>query len=504
VAPPAALATAGTQSGSEGLTGWIERQYALSAAAMLSAISATHLVKVRAPFAQTVRPARGSILASTRLGSWDPDPDYFFHWLRDSAIVIDALRPLLVERAPGGAAAHCTDFVAFSLTLNDLDGDRFLRAAGDFRKKIDPGYLQYVREDASLAHIRGERVLGEPRFNPDGTFDILKWSRPQHDGPALRAVALMRLWPLDAFDDDARASMRKLLLADLRFVFRNWREPCFDMWEEELGHHYATRLLDHAALADGARWMEETQAATREEAQSLRATSEEILTSLDEYWDGEKGHYVSRRGVANGEGGKELDFAVILGVLHAGRKSGAHSIFDPKAQATLRRLEDLFDEIYEINRNRPEGRAPAIGRYAGDKYFSGGAYYFSTLGAAEFYYALAAEIAQGAELTSGPNSRFLASAELTAAPGEAESRRQSNFKACLRKGDAFMATVAAFTPASGELSEQFDQKTGAQSSAKMLAWSHAAFITAAARRRAAIQRFDNHPGSPAQCLDRKT
>jgi glucoamylase len=52
-----------------------------------------------------------------------------------------------------------------------------------------------------------------------------------------------------------------------------------------------------------------------------------------------------------------------------------------------------------------------------------------------------------------------------------------------------MATVRAYTPASGELSEQFDQDTGAQTSAKSLAWSHAAFITAAASRTASLAAF---------------
>nr|WP_281806072.1 glycoside hydrolase family 15 protein [Methylocystis echinoides] len=45
--------------------------------------------------------------------------------------------------------------------------------------------------------------------------------------------------------------------------------------------------------------------------------------------------------------------------------------------------------------------------------------------------------------------------------------------------------VRAHTPASGELSEQFDQRSGAQTSAKNLTWSYAAFVTAFAARRAA-------------------
>ena len=38
----------------------------------------------------------------------------------------------------------------------------------------------------------GDALLGEPRFNPDGTIDILQWARPQYDGPALRALACLR------------------------------------------------------------------------------------------------------------------------------------------------------------------------------------------------------------------------------------------------------------------------------------------------------------------------
>ena len=76
----AEAATGGVQGGEKTpLLDWMARQYDVSAALMLRAISATHLVKERRGFGQTIRPARGSVLASPALGSWDPDPDYFFH-----------------------------------------------------------------------------------------------------------------------------------------------------------------------------------------------------------------------------------------------------------------------------------------------------------------------------------------------------------------------------------------------------------------------------------------
>ncbi|MCI0600867.1 MAG: glycoside hydrolase family 15 protein [Beijerinckiaceae bacterium] len=488
----AAVASAGSVPALDGdqvLREWMPRQYEASAASMLRAISAAHLVKERPGFGQTIRPARGSILASAAIGSWDPDPDYFFHWLRDSAVVIDALRHLIGTASHGAAAiSHCSDFVAFSLALNRLDGASFLRRSGDFRKNVDYGFLQFVREDSEILAIAGDRVLGEPRFNPDATLDISKWSRPQHDGPALRALALMR-WPLDLFDDAARASLRALILTDLSFVRRNWREPSFDVWEEELGEHYYTRLLHHAALADGAHWIEKAAGDEAGQAQECRSAAQEIIKSLDEFWSPVSGHYVSRRAVINGVSGKDLDISVLLAVIHAARNSGAHSVFDPKVMATVARLENLFDLAYPINHGRSENLGPAMGRYAGDNYYSGGAYYFSTLGAAEFYYSLAEGIAAGTELpVTADNREFLFRLEKKSDVPVLSPRkhREGVYEALLGRGDQFMRTVAAFTPASGELSEQFDQKTGARSSAKILTWSHAAFITAAARRKAAL------------------
>jgi glucoamylase len=468
---------------------WMARQYPVSVAAMLGAISATHLVKERRGFGQRVRPLPGSVLASTALGSWDPDPDYFFHWLRDSAIVVDALRHVIMEGSLAKEGlSRFKEFVAFSLSLSRLDGGGFLRASSDFRKNIDPAFLQFVRGDDELRAIAGDRVLGEPRFNPDATLDISKWSRPQHDGPASRALVLMRFWPLDGLDPATRAGMRALIETDLCFILAHWREPCFDIWEEEFGQHYYTRLLHLAALNDGAVWMRET-GMDGAAWQACLSAVQEIAQSLDDYWSEDKGFYVSRSSVVNPSPGKDLDFATILAVIHAGRKEGAHGVLDPRVMATLARLEDLFHSIYEINRKRPENLGPAMGRYAGDSYFSGGAYYFSTLGAAEFYYSLARAVAAGADLpVTAANKAFLSrlgAADAASALSPADDR-QRNFEALLRRGDQFMATVAAYTPATGELSEQFDQTTGAQTSARTLAWSHAAFITAVARRSAAL------------------
>src|SRR4051812_16341558 len=73
---------------------WIERQCQRSATALSQAISATYLTRRREPFRQTVVPAKGSVLASPVIADWNPEPDYFFHWVRDSAIAMKAVAEL--------------------------------------------------------------------------------------------------------------------------------------------------------------------------------------------------------------------------------------------------------------------------------------------------------------------------------------------------------------------------------------------------------------------------
>ena len=175
----------------ESLEQWLGREYRHAATAMLRSISARDIVKERPGFGQTVRPVAGSIVASPVLASWDPDPDYFFHWFRDSAIVIDAVR-LLYEAGHLGAEAltHFADFVRFSLSLKALDG-RALVASPHWRSKVLPDFVQYLRGD-DLKTVSGDAVYADTRVNPDGTLDISRWTRPQHDGPPLRALAVLR------------------------------------------------------------------------------------------------------------------------------------------------------------------------------------------------------------------------------------------------------------------------------------------------------------------------
>jgi glucoamylase len=319
--------------------------------------------------------------------------------------------------------------------------------------------------------------------NCDGTLDISNWARPQHDGPPLRLLAVLR-WVRDVtLDSELAAAAAALIRADLAFTRGRWRIPSVDIWEEEQGHHYYTLRVAAAALEEGGGWLEARGGqGDAHEAQLCRADAQAILRMLDGFWLAEAGHYRSRVLESGAPSAKELDIAVIFAAIHGvGQNadlrgsSRSHSVHDPRMQATLARLEALFDAEYPLNRNRPASRGPAMGRYRGDVYYSGGAYYFSTLAAAEFCYRAAVGQCAGREGSRVSEERFVD-------------------QALMQRGDAFLETVRAFTPPNGDMSEQFDQTTGEQTSAKHLAWSYAAFISCVVARRDA-NRYRTRTGS---------
>ncbi|MGH8317837.1 MAG: glycoside hydrolase family 15 protein [Steroidobacteraceae bacterium] len=446
----------------ETLSEWIDRQYAHAARRMLRSISPVEIVKTRPGFGQVIRPARGAVVASPVPAAYDPDPDYFFHWYRDSALVIDALRLLHAdEQAPDEALRLFGDFVGFSASLARLDGRTLAAASGKWRPKVAPDFLKFVRPDTELERIHGDAVAADTRVNADGTLDISSWGRPQNDGPALRALTILRWMRSVPLDAQLQGACTRLLRGDLHFARSHWREPCYDIWEEERGLHYFTLSVSAQALDDGADWL--AARAEEAEARSCRTESQAIRKTLDGYWVAGHGYYRSRALESGESSAKELDIAVILAALQAPDGRTTHSVCDPRMHATLGALDSVFDADYPINRCRPAVRAPALGRYRADRYYSGGAYYFSTLAAAEFCFRAAG--------------------------------RGSGRNALLARGDRYLETVRAFTPASGDMSEQFDQRTGEQTSAKHLAWSYAAFISCVAARRAARGRQAGAGGS---------
>ncbi|KGJ05334.1 glucoamylase [Paracoccus halophilus] len=421
--------------------GWIEAQRLASARAMRGACSATHLTRHRAGFGWTLRPAAGSMLASPRMAGWDPEPDYFHHWVRDSAIVLRAV-PLAIATEPGTRAfwrQHLADFIGFSLSISDPG--RRGPARNPLRVTTRASHAQYLRADAELAALSGAGWLEEPRVAADGTPDPEQWSRPQDDGPALRASAVMEM--LDLLPDTARPGAEALIARDLTHTARIAGRPCIGPWEETPPRRTTFTLL--------AQWdaLDRGCAQGREGAPDspLRAAADRVAALLAAAEDPATGGW--RESVEAPAG--RLDAATCLAILHAGRHSGPFAITHPRMRATMAALEAGFADLYPINRDRP---VAAIGRWLGDAYFDGNPWYPATLGFAELHYRIAA----------------------TGEPG------------AFARAEAWMHLIQQVAPQpAGPLPEQFDRRDGRPVSCLDLAWSAAAFLAAAAARDMALQ-----------------
>ncbi len=227
---------------------------------------------------------------------------------RDSSVVMDALRILYERDTLGDEALQLFEqFVHFSLNADQLDG-RPLVAQPQWRERVQPDFIQYLRQDADLAQVHGDRVRGETRLNADGSLDISSWPRPQHDGISTRALTLTRWLRLPTLEPALRDTASRLLQADLHYTRRYWPEPSYDIWEEDLGLHYYTLCAAAAALAED-------------------PACAAIHRRLDDFWDSTGGYYRSRTLHSGAASPKQLDIAVILAAVHTDLPgSGIHRV----------------------------------------------------------------------------------------------------------------------------------------------------------------------------------
>lgn len=362
--------------------------------------------------------AKGAVMASPSRSY----PDYYYHWIRDAALVMNEVF-LEKHRAPEWVESTLKDYVLFSrqnqLTVN----------------------------------------LGEPKFHIDGAEYKLDWGRPQNDGPALRALTLIKFARyLKAQNQDAwvvqnlykaEIPANTVIKADLEYVSHHWQEPSFDVWEEVFGHHFYTRIVQARALEVGAEFALEQ--GDPEAAVWYSEQSQKIYKSLDSFWSSEKqiilvtlnrvgGLYIKNSG---------LDSAVILGVLHADIPKGrAWAVDDSRVLKTAKVLESVFREIYQINQvtKNPAGEtlAPGIGRYPEDRYDGittdklGNPWFLTTQAFAELYFKN--EMPQ--------------------------------------KAQEFLNRTKYHTAVGGHQSEQFDRSYGVMRGARDLTWSYASYLSA--------------------------
>ncbi|KAH6722791.1 1, 4-alpha-D-glucan glucohydrolase [Leptodontidium sp. MPI-SDFR-AT-0119] len=389
------------------------------------------------------------------------DPPYFYTWTRDSALTMK----MIVD-----------EFIFGKTELQSYIED-YIHAQAVLQTVANP----------SGTFLPAGLGLGEPKYQVDGSRFNGAWGRPQRDGPALRAIALITYSNYlikNGQSKKAKEIIWPIISNDLSYVGQYWNSTGFDLWEEVQGSSFFTVQNQHRALAEGAQL-----------AKSLRVTctgcdqAPEVLCFLQSFWNGK--YIVSNINVNNGRTG--LDGNSILGPIavfdiDAYCDSPTFQPCNSKSLANFKALIDTFRAAYTINAGIPKNKGVAVGRYTEDTYQGGHPWYLITTAAAEFLYdAVAQWKARHVLYVDSTSLSFFQDLypDVTIRQynsGNANSPFAKIMDAVTAYADSFVAIAQKYTPADGALAEQFNRDTGVPLSAADLTWSYAAFVSMAERR----------------------
>lgn len=349
--------------------------------------------------------------------------------------------------------------------------------------------------------------LGEPKFEVDGTAFTGAWGRPQRDGPALRATALIAYssWLLSNGDTATITNVIWPIVSnDLNYVGQYWNQTTFDLWEETDGSSFFTTAVQHRALVEG----NTLASQIGKTCPGCVSQAPQILCFLQTYWNGQYIH--ANLNENNGRSSKDVN--TILGSIHTFDPSAScdASTFQPcsdKALANHKVTTDSFRTVFAINFGIAEGSAVAVGRYSEDNYLGGNSWYLTTLAAAEqLYDALYQWDKIGSITVTVTSLAFFKdfSSSVTAGTYASSSSTYTTLTTAIKTyADGYMSIVEKYTPSGGGLAEQFSRSNGGPLSATDLTWSYAAFLTAVAARKGQVPASWNESTAntvPSSCF----
>lgn len=348
------------------------------------------------------------------------NPNYYYDWVRDTSL---SMRALL---------------------------DHWEKTRDPEIEKLLYTWIQSETRRQNVPTLSG---LGEPKYNVDGTGYEGPWGRPQNDGPALRAIAMIKFARL-LIDSGKREYVARNLYSgllpattpvkkDLEYTAHHWREPNFEPWEEEMGLHFYNMLVQYTALTLGAEFaleMGDGGASDFYHTQALQL-GQFIKENFLDQKIGLRVSSVVTRGLGYKHSG--LDVTPLLALIHTYPYQKLISLNDPFVKKYISTLTHTFGDLYPVNKTYPD-KGVAIGRYPEDRYDGyttggkGNPWFLATMALGE-YYCLSGE----------------------------KNRAGLQFERVLFHSDR-----------SGRLDEQFNDVTGFMQGARELTWSHGSYLTA--------------------------
>lgn len=256
--------------------------------------------------------------------------------------------------------------------------ERFI--AGD--SSLETAIEQYITSQAEIQTVTNPSGslsdgsgLGEPKFYVNITEFTDAWGRPQRDGPAVRASALIAYGNyLIAQGDSSRvlSNIWPVVENDLSYVAEYWNQTGYDLWEEVDGSSFFTIASQHKSLVEGGAFA----TALNQTCAGCDSQAPQLLCFLQDFWNGSA--VISNIGVNNGRTG--LDSNSLLGSIHTFDPSAGcdDTTFQPCSERALsnhKLVVDSFRSIYTVNSGLAAGTAAAVGRYAEDSYQGGNPWY---------------------------------------------------------------------------------------------------------------------------------
>jgi glucoamylase len=368
----------------------------------------------------------GCIIASPSYHASYPavDQDYVFNWTRDAAIV-------------------AVELAAAELPTNQplIDYVNFAQTCQNSGPPI--GWASYTIE-------------GRKRD---------QWSE-QSDGPALRTLAILQLYP--ELDTAPQAVARAVIATDIGYLLAAYQQPTKSLWEERDGFSFFARAVQSrcfAALANNALGIP-VPAETAQASSWLQAR-------LAEHWNSNENIYVTFGGPAGASNppltpGYDPNVDIVMACIY-----GAIEPTDTRMLATAARIRSQSTDpassfAYPINAaDQARGVGPLMGRYPDDHYDGDSAppnevghpWVPCTANFAELYYRLAITIRdQQAVPLDNLSAAFFGPLGIdnTTPPGTAADLLDA-------AGDRMLQALI-FHSDRLELSEQFDRTTGFEKS----------------------------------------
>ncbi len=366
-------------------------------------------------------------------------PNYYYDWVRDTALTMRSL-----------------------IDFYELKKD----------PKIKKMIFTWIDAEAYRQNLPTYSGLGEPKYNIDGSGFTGPWGRPQNDGPALRALAMIKFARILFAEGNQDYVLKNLyhgvlpadsvIKKDLEYVAHHWNEHSFDLWEEEKGMHFYTLLSQHVALQEGAKLAAELKDSNA--ADFYKQESERIARKLKaEFPHDRVGLLVtSQKSAPLGYKDSGLDVAPLLALLHTSPYQKLFSLRDPYVLKYIETLTSAFADIYNVNK-KYANLGVGIGRYPEDRYDGyetsrlGNPWFLSTIALGEYVCLVKNELSKSGKLTKTLSK-------------ELSDVIEAQFQRVLFHSDR-----------KGHMSEQFNHENGLMQGAVDLTWSHNSFMTAMMR-----------------------